>query len=323
MPYLVLEVTNGQTEHRLRPVLHKRYLIGSGTNCHLQIGEENFPPLHSIILNGPEGAEIELITSGSELIINGEKTESAILTQGDEVQIGQIKFNVHQQESIGELMAPSQNISQKQVEINPVKTNAEDTHTEEAHIVPFPAMDSPEEDQVEENQVEENQADKNLSELSAEELVDMIQEEEQLIEEYESGVQAGYSALLHEAGISEEQININSTEPETNEDEWNLLRLKLSQIVGHPLSNHDASDHQNQAVNENDLNQVVLQLCEFAEELEQRSILISNREKEYSAATEELLNSQKILAEQIDYLLQKADELNSIEQQNPPRRASA
>jgi Inner membrane component of T3SS, cytoplasmic domain len=312
MPYLVLEVTNGQTEHRLRPVLHKRYLIGSGKNCHLQIGEENFPPLHSIILNGPEGAEIELIASSSELIINGEKTESVVLTQDDEVQIGQIKFNVHQQESIGEIMDPSQNISQKHD-----KNDQEEALTEEAHIVPFPAMDS-----LEENQTEENQAEINLSELSAEELVDLIQEEEQLIEEYETGIQTGYSALLHEAGITEEQININSTEPETSEDEWNLLRLKLSQIVGHPLSEHD-SQEEIQAANENDLEQVVLQLCEFAEELEQRSILISNREKEYSAATEELLSSQKILAEQIDYLLQKADELNSIEQQNSPRRASA
>lgn len=300
MPYLVLEVANGKTAHRLRPVKSKRYLIGSGVNCHLQVGQDSFPPLHSIILNGPEGAEIELVSSEALLLINGEQKENALLQQDDIIDLGPIRLIVHEQVMNGVIMDQSHHSDAKNEQVQ-----------EDAHIVPFPTS---------EKQDEEVQ-DQDLSELSAEELIDLIMEEEDQIAEYEKGVKAGFKAMLHEAGITEDQIRLNLEESDAIEKEWSLLRSQLAQIIGHPLKSQKTASTRSSY--EDNLNQIALQLHEFAEELEQRSISLANRERECSKATEELLSSQKVLSDQLDYLLQKADELNGAETRKPTRRASA
>ena len=297
-PYLVLEIAHGQTAHRLRPVHCKRYLIGSGVNCNLRIGEEGFPPLHSIILNGPEGPEIELVSSHDELIINGKSCEHTVLKQDDQIQIGKITLVVHQQELNGVIMDHSH---------TPESHN--ETDQEQAHIVPFPAKDSIHEEEM---------IDQDLSELSAEELVDLIQEEENLITEFEKGIEAGYQALLHEAGITEDQIKIPTKSVSTEKD-LSLLQSQLTHILSTPIREESSQ----KTSREHELNQIALQLSEFAEELEQRSISLTQREIEYSKASEELLESQKTLCEQLDFLLNKADELNEAEEQKHSRRASA
>ncbi len=294
LPYLVLEITNGQTNHRLRPILSNRYLIGSAPTCHLQLGESSLAPLHSIILVGPESAEIDTVASSPELIINGIKRDSATLHQGDEIEIGQIKFQVHLQESIEEQMENSQ---------------------DQPYIVPFPEVHSSLE-------VELQEQEENLSELSVEELVDRIEEEEQLIQKYEDGLETGLSALLHEAGITEEQIKAVSTEETNSNIEWERLRAQLAQII-EQTSNESSSLDEVKLEKEEKLEQVVIQLYKVAEELEQRSEIICEREKEYSEASEALLSSQETLSKQLDYLLAKAEELNSDENPGQSRRASA
>lgn len=286
MPFLVLEVINGKTEQKLRPVLNHRFLIGSASTCHLQIGDETFPPLHSIILIGPDHAEIDTVASSPLLILNGENRDCATLHQGDQIEIGGVQLRVHLQESQKEQM---------------------DDQQEQAHIVPFP--DS-------ENLLEEEN-ENSLSDLSAEELVDLIEAEEQMIEEYEANLQTGLSALLHEAGVSEEQVSSHARENASKEEnqKWAEIRVQLAKITGQPVEEHSGTF-------ESELEQIIAHLSSVAEELETRSKEIDEREKEYSEASESLLESQQQLSDQLDYLLAKAEEMNLKNEAGQIRRAS-
>lgn len=60
-PDLVLEVMRGKTQHPLRPILEQQFLIGSDPGCDLQLNIPGFPPLHSMIRIGQETAEFETL----------------------------------------------------------------------------------------------------------------------------------------------------------------------------------------------------------------------------------------------------------------------
>ncbi len=92
-----LEISRGKSKFRSRPVHQGRFLIGAGSTCHLQLGGDQIPMLHSVIETSEEGLAIEAIVSQPPLFINGQHRRSASLFEGDVVEIGPFEFRVHAQ----------------------------------------------------------------------------------------------------------------------------------------------------------------------------------------------------------------------------------
>lgn len=86
-PYAWLRIARGGTRFPLRPVCTARFLIGAGTNCHLQLGGE-IPLLHSLLLREFDGWTIEAIAPEPRLLVNGDEVRRCRLQPDDVVTIG-------------------------------------------------------------------------------------------------------------------------------------------------------------------------------------------------------------------------------------------
>jgi hypothetical protein len=94
-PTVWLEIQRGRTLYPRRPVLTERFLIGAGSNCHLQLGGDGMPFLHSLLTVEGGGVFIEAFVPWPELCVNGETLRTAHLADGDEITIGPFQFTVH------------------------------------------------------------------------------------------------------------------------------------------------------------------------------------------------------------------------------------
>ena len=100
-----LEVKRGRTRAPRRDIRGRRFLIGGGSNCQLQLGGHDVPILHSILLVEEDGAHIDSVVSAPQLLVNGRPERSADLRDGDVFSIGKFEFQVHVPQPIGALQA--------------------------------------------------------------------------------------------------------------------------------------------------------------------------------------------------------------------------
>lgn len=141
-------IERGQTRFPERPIDEERFLIGAGSNCHLQLSG-GMPILHSVVIASPEGLWIDSVVKTPQLLVNRQAVRESKLLSGDILEIGDFIFVV-----------------------------------EERSVVTDPTIV----DGIENEQVD-------LRELSAEDLVDLLNEEMTTIEEYETAQAAGVVAL--------------------------------------------------------------------------------------------------------------------------------
>jgi hypothetical protein len=90
-----LEISRGRTLFPRRPLLWPRFLIGAGSNCHLQLGGDGVPFLHSIIDTSTSVVRVEAFTASPELKVNGAVVRTAVLADGDQLEIGGFAFKLH------------------------------------------------------------------------------------------------------------------------------------------------------------------------------------------------------------------------------------
>jgi hypothetical protein len=90
-----LEIVRGRTSFPCRPVRGDRFLIGAGSQCDLQLGGANIPLLHSVIVVDSYGATIEAFTPTPELLINGQPQRSVSLRHQDTIEVGRIQLLFH------------------------------------------------------------------------------------------------------------------------------------------------------------------------------------------------------------------------------------
>ncbi len=90
-PGFVLVIERGQTRFPRRPLDADRFLIGAGSNCHLQLGGD-MPILHSIIV--PEGDHlwIDAVVPTPPLMVNGQQFRDGEIRAGDVIEIGSFVF---------------------------------------------------------------------------------------------------------------------------------------------------------------------------------------------------------------------------------------
>ncbi len=86
-----LEVRRGRTHFPQRPLTSSRILIGSGTNCHLQLGGD-VPMLHSLLVLDEEHWTLDVIAPEPTLFVNGEVCRHRELCIGDRIQLADFEF---------------------------------------------------------------------------------------------------------------------------------------------------------------------------------------------------------------------------------------
>ncbi|GAB4143808.1 MAG: hypothetical protein Tsb009_15180 [Planctomycetaceae bacterium] len=162
---LLLEVSRGRTQFPHRPIKTGKFLIGQGRGCDLRIGGEAMPPLHSVIHHEQGRYRLEQIGESPELRINGVATSSAILRNGDRIEIGPLEFIARFINTNVDLntQSPPQN---QHIPVEEVLAQASDCQEED------------------------------LDALSAEQLIDLIEQEQKAVEEFEARTHLGEMGLL-------------------------------------------------------------------------------------------------------------------------------
>jgi len=252
-------------------VLADQFMIGAGRNCDLHLGGDDMPTLHSILSVSEEGVRIEAVALRPPLIVNNETRQEASLNDGDHVQIGGIEFVAHKApNSVTGLVSAAQTSSTDVM----VRESASDGDADLTEIDPTEEM-------------------RDLSELSAAELVELIERDEELIADFEDHRELGAEALLDAVLQRAEAI---------------LAQRERHHVAGEP----EVSDM-------DEVEFVLNELHEMAAELEHRSERLSRREADYTAAADTLLDAQRNLATQLETLLSQI----AVQDGNTPPRAVA
>lgn len=256
---LVFEITRGRTGSPLRPISRDRFLIGAGDRCDLRLGGEGIPAVHSVV--HVDGTEIwlETLADSPDVRVNGRLTRSAALEPGDDLEIGAFSLALHRTDSSESVQAP-------RIYGAPVREEL----TEEE-------IDSPIED---------------LEELTARELVELIDQEEAIIEEFEARRRLGAQALM-------DVVKQRFLEPDVDDG-----------------SDGEESPTPSQLLNE--LQAAILSLNEFAQEFEQRTERLSQPETQRVANS--LLDFQQQIVSRLDGVLEKIARINAAELQQVSRR---
>lgn len=256
---LVFEITRGRTESPLRPVSRDRFLIGAGERCDLRLGGDGMPAVHSVV--HVDGTEIwlETLADSPEVRVNGRLTRSAALEPGDDLEIGAFNLTLHRTDSSESVHAP-----------RIYGATVRETLTEEE-------VDNPIED---------------LEELTARELVELIDQEEAIIEEFEARRRLGAQALM-------DVVKQRFLEPDADDS-----------------SNVEESPAPSQLLSE--LQAAILSLNEFAHEFEQRTERLSQPETQRVANS--LLDFQQQIVSRLDGVLEKIALINAAELPRVPRR---
>lgn len=257
-----LEITKGKTNFPIRPVQGNRLTIGAGSCCGLQLAGSNVPILHTVIQIEQGEVLIEAIAPQPKLLLNGIPIRTSPLSDGDSISIGPIEF-------VFRLTRP-----QTATSISTARLSGSLLETS-AHITPDKRDLSMTNEPI-------------LKNLSASELVDLMEQDFQMIQQYESRRDQGAAALLsHVHQMKEKQEE--------------------------QLENHEVLSEKEQLELLADLEAMTEELTQFSEELQQRADQLTSREKQYESAAASLLETQEKLASQLDRTL---DHVGSIDKED-------
>jgi hypothetical protein len=255
---LVFEITRGRTESPIRPISRDRFLIGADERCDLRLGGEGIPAVHSVIHIEGEEIWLETLADSPEVRVSGRLTRSAAMEPGDELEIGCFCLTLHRTNSVQQAAAP-------RIYGAPVS----EVVTEEELANPL-----------------------DVEGLSARQLVDLIDQEETLIEEFEARRQMGAQALMD---VVKQRFASESEEDNPEVDE----RSSPGQLL-----------HELQAA--------IVSLNEFAQGFEQRTERLSRQDTQHAANS--LLDFQQQIVSRLDGVLEKIAMLDEADSQQSQRR---
>jgi len=167
---LVLEDYDGRMQTRQCPVFPGRFLIGASEQCDLRLGGDDMPALHSILHVHGDEFRLEALSSSPPIRVNGTVMKTVLLADGDVIEIGEI--------------GPFQFIEncrlEKAAEGSP-DMEAQQTGKPQ-NMLPFPADD--------------RVRHQDLEHRSAAELVELIEQEQKVVRQFESRRRLVVEALL-------------------------------------------------------------------------------------------------------------------------------
>lgn len=148
----MLRILRGKSQYPLRAIDQSQFLIGAGSNCQIQLSAGEIPMIFAVLRLDDEGCcLVEAMHSEPAMIVNGTRQRSVSLRHGDRVAIGSYEF---------EFLSPAGNEGQNSLKL--------DAFVAAQPNIPYPLI------------IPQVPAD--LSALSAEELVDRIERELELLE---------------------------------------------------------------------------------------------------------------------------------------------
>lgn len=240
---LFFQITRGRTKHPTRPIIRNRFLIGSGEWCDLRLGG-SMPVLHSVLRVDGTSVWLEAVVDAPPLHVNGRAIGSCELTDGDEISIGAFSLK----------LCDARNV-QHEALMKPID------------IEELLGLDRDDEEDV--------------TELSAAELLQRIERDEQLVEEFQKRRDLGSAALLERL---EHELDSESAQAEPEEQSVQVLR---------------------------ELQAAMSELNDLAIELKQRSGEMTG--EEFSQATTSLLDFQQDVSGRLDSVLGQIDRLDEAE----------
>ena len=295
--HLVLEVTRGRTRFRRRPVTHSRFLIGAGATCDLRMGGDRMPALHSIITVAGREFALEAIAAEPGLTVNGRLVQNALLHDGDMIGIGEV-----------ELLA-----------------RLEAGHAPAAVDQPAGSTAAP------------RDADRPLSDISAAELVDLIEQEEHAIEDFDGRQQVGAHALLEAIMARAGRRAGNDAEHKTGNDSAfesphesgsrapvpapHFLSKRPQVLAGHARQSLATAGAEPPF--QKDIEELGEQLTTLSRELLGSSQRATEREAIYASAADQLLDTQQKLVSQLEAVVDQVQTLKSNDSPMQKPRAIA
>jgi hypothetical protein len=238
-----------------------RFLIGAAEGCDLRLGGADMPPLHSIVHVDHVEALLETVTLTPPLKVNGLVVESVLLQDGDRIGIGPFELLAHRPTLVTE------SSSNEAPSANGVIDIDDDTAQQPA-----------------------------LSDLSAAELVDLIEDEEQQVRQFEQRRQLGANALMDAVA---ERIDFAAAAP--------------PEIA--VVSHNEADETQEEFV------QLLEQANTLADDLKRRMEQLADREAAQVQLTEAVFESQQQLASRLESLVSRIADLEGQRLSRFPRVA--
>lgn len=280
---VVLEITRGRTRFRSRPVTGSRFLIGAGITCDLRLGAGDVPAIHSILTIHGGEVHLEAINPVPALVVNGKTVRETTLCDGDTIAIGEVELRAKM--SVGKDPVNSQAVI--------AKGRAE-------------ALD-----------------DVPLSDLSAVDLIDRIEAEEQMIDNFEERRRTGAAALTQALFSRAHRKAERPAEDETRKRSVPAPHFlsKRPQV----LAARGRQDNAPAEVNlQNELEQLGKQLATLSQELKHNAQRASAREAEFATATDVLMETQQKLISRFEMLMSHVEQLQQQKQApSPMNRAIA
>lgn len=166
-----LEVLQGKTNHRLRPLPLGRLCVGRGEKCWLRLGGADMPEIHSWLDVGLREIAMYVFEEVPPVQVNGKRVRFALLHGGESLRIGTFEFVIHCQE------------------VDPVHSPLNGPHFDISQM----------------SNVSDH-LERPLEDLSAEELIGLLDDELRQITRYESRERAGMQQLL--AAVREVQEDL-------------------------------------------------------------------------------------------------------------------
>src|SRR3954463_11950284 len=78
-PRVLLEITRGRVQQRIRPVRRPIFLIGTANDCDLVLGDLSFPKSYACLFVQETKVTIRRLGAGPPLTVCGEPTDAAEL----------------------------------------------------------------------------------------------------------------------------------------------------------------------------------------------------------------------------------------------------
>jgi hypothetical protein len=260
---LVFEITRGRTQSPLRPVSRDRFLIGAGERCDLRLGGKGMPAVHSVVHVDGREIWLETLADSPDVRVNGRLTRSAALEPGDDLEIGSFSLTLHRTTSDEPVQAPRI----YGASVSEILSDAE--------------LANP----------------LDVEELTARQLVDLIDQEEALIEEFEARRRMGAQALMD---VVRQRFADTDTDTDAEDEQ--------------PVAEEPASPRQLLG----ELQAAIISLNEFAQEFEQRTEKLSQPETQRVANS--LLDFQQQIVSRLDGVLEKIALIDQAQSHEAPRR---
>jgi hypothetical protein len=273
--HLVLEITRGRTRFRRRPVTHSRYLIGAGVTCDLRLGGDRMPALHSIITIAGREIALEAIAAEPGLTVNGRLVRNALLHDGDMIGIGEVEL----------------------------RARLEAGHAPAAVEQPSGVTNGP------------IDTDRPLAEIPAAELLDLIEHEEQVIEDFESRQLDGANALL-DAIRTRVRVSVTGAPLEVSRESGSQAPIPAPHFLSkrpQVLAGHSRPPAGAEQPIQKDVEELGKQLATISREMLGSSQRATEREAIYASAADQLLDTQQKLVSQLEAVVDQVQTLKANE----------